>query len=266
MAVAQAEVNGQRIGYEDSGGHRPALVFSHGIFMDRTMFDPQVVALTPDYRCIRWDQRGHGATGPATALFTYWDSADDAIGLLDHLGVDRAVFVGMSQGGFISLRAALRHPERVAALVLIDSQAGAEDPEALTGYRAAAEIGEAHGLVDEVAQMAAAIIIGPASEITAHWMARWREEPPGRLPLLIDVLGAREDITARLQEISCPALVIHGEDDAAISMELAQQLAHGLPGCARLLPIPGAGHAANLTHPQPVNAALRDFLGRHAAR
>jgi pimeloyl-ACP methyl ester carboxylesterase len=266
VAIAHADVNGQRLGYEDSGGRRPAVLFSHGIFMDRTMFDPQVAALAPDLRCIRWDQRGHGATGRASAPFTYWDSAEDAVGLLDHLEVDRAVFVGMSQGGFISLRAALRHPERVPALVLIDSQAGSEDPQVLTGYRAAAEIGEAHGLVDEVAQMAATIIIGQDSAIAAHWIARWREAPPGPLPLLIDVLGAREDITARLREIACPALVIHGEDDAAIPMELAQRLARGLPGCERLLPIPGAGHASNLTHPQPVNTALRDFLVRHAAR
>lgn len=264
MAVAFADISGQRIGYEDSGGGGPAVLFSHGILMDRTMFDPQLVALVPDYRCVRWDQRGHGATGRAAGSYSYWDSADDALGLLDHLGIERAVFVGMSQGGFISMRAALRRPERVAGLVLIDTQAGGEDPDLLTGYMAAAEVGEAHGIIDDVAQMAAALIIGPDPDVSAHWMARWRESPPGPLPLLIEILGAREDITPRLRDISCPALVIHGDHDASIPLNLAQDLARRLPGCERLLTVAGAGHASNLTHPQPVNAALRDFLERHA--
>ena len=116
-----AEVNGQSINYVDSGGDGPAIIWSHGFLMDHTMFDAQVEALSGDYRCIAWDERGFGAT-PATAPFTYWDMADDAVALLDHLGVDQAVFAGMSQGGFISLRAALAHPDRVRGLVLIDTQ------------------------------------------------------------------------------------------------------------------------------------------------
>ena len=85
-----ATVNGIQIDYTDSGGHGPAVVFSHGFLMDRTMFDQQVAAFTPQYRVITWDQRGHGGTR-ATGPFTYWDSAADVLALLDHLGVERAV-------------------------------------------------------------------------------------------------------------------------------------------------------------------------------
>src|SRR5215510_5231697 len=121
MPVAAA--NGIEIHYTDSGGQGPAVVFSHGYLMDHTMFDWQVTALAPRYRVITWDERGHGGTR-ATGAFTYWDSAADVLALLDHLGVERAVLAGMSQGGFLSLRAALTAPDRVRALVLIDSQAG----------------------------------------------------------------------------------------------------------------------------------------------
>ena len=82
--------------------------------MDHEMFEPQVAALSNEFRCITWDERGFGQT-VANGPFTYWDSADDALALLSHLGVDAAFFVGMSQGGFLSLRAALRSPDRVAA-------------------------------------------------------------------------------------------------------------------------------------------------------
>ena len=73
---------------------------------------------------ITWDERGFGDTEYDGEPFTYWDSAADCLGLLDHLGIDRAVVGGMSQGGFVSLRAALTAPERVRGLILIDTQAG----------------------------------------------------------------------------------------------------------------------------------------------
>src|SRR5262245_4732984 len=122
-----ADARGQRIHYEDSGGSGPAVVLAHGFLMDRTMFDPQVAALSPDVRVIRWDGRAHGETEWDGRPFTYWDSASDLIALLDHLGLERAVVGGMSQGGFVGMRAALTHPERIEGLVLISTQAGVDD-------------------------------------------------------------------------------------------------------------------------------------------
>jgi len=121
-----AAVNGIEVSYTDSGGAGPVVVLSHGFLMNQSMFDAQVAALAPEYRVITWDERGHGGTA-APGPFSYWDSARDALALLDHLGIERAVLGGMSQGGFLSLRAALLAPERVSGLILIDSQAGTEE-------------------------------------------------------------------------------------------------------------------------------------------
>jgi pimeloyl-ACP methyl ester carboxylesterase len=118
-----ADVNGQHIYFEDSGGPGAAVIFSHGFLMDHEMFEPQVTALSDEFRCITWDERGFGQT-EARGPFTYWDSAEDALALLSHLGLDGAFFVGMSQGGFLSMRAALRSPGRVRGLGLIDTDAG----------------------------------------------------------------------------------------------------------------------------------------------
>ena len=90
--MSVANVNGQSINYVDSGGEGLAVIFSHGFLMDLTMFDQQVVALKDDFRCVAWDERGFGET-PADEPFSYWDSADDAVALLDHLEIGRAVFV-----------------------------------------------------------------------------------------------------------------------------------------------------------------------------
>ena len=130
-----AEVNGQRIHYSDSGGEGPAVVFSHGFFMDHEMFAPQVEELRPTYRSLSVDARGFGLTESDGRAFTYWDLADDLVGVLDAVGVPQAVFVGLSQGGFTTLRVALRAPGRVRGIALLDTTPDAEPEEARALYR-----------------------------------------------------------------------------------------------------------------------------------
>src|SRR5207253_233174 len=104
------QVNGQRLFFTDAGRGDDVIVFSHGFFMSHAMFDAQVAALSGRWRCIAWDERGHGQTATTPDPFTFWDSANDLLGLLDHLAIDRAVIAGMSQGGYLSFRAALSAP------------------------------------------------------------------------------------------------------------------------------------------------------------
>lgn len=256
-----AQVNGQNIYYEDTGGRGPALVFSHGLLMDHTMFEPQVQALQERYRCISWDERGHGQTADPEHCesFSYYDSADDLAALLKHLGVDKAVLVGMSQGGYLSLRCALIHPDVVGALVLIDTQAMLEDPEQMPHHEALLKAWMEHGLSDDMATMVEHIILGQGWEGAAAWRAKWKQASPVNLGQSFAALALRDDISPRLAEIKVPALVIHGEKDAAIGVERARAMFKALPN-AQWVDVAGAGHAANLTHPGPVNAAIEQFL------
>jgi 3-oxoadipate enol-lactonase len=254
-----AEINGQRIRFDDSGGEGPPVVLAHGFLMDREMFAPQVDALAPEFRVITWDERGFGETEFDGEPFTYWDSARDCLALLDHLGIERAVVGGMSQGGFLSLRAALLEPERVRALVLIDTQAGTEDPERLPAYRQMQQTWLEVGPVDELAQAIAGLILGDPA-LNEQWIAKWRELPRAAMKEPGDCLFERDDITERLREIACPALVIHGTADMSIEMELAEKLCAGLSACEGVVRIEGAPHASNLTHPAEANAAILEFL------
>ncbi len=252
-----------RLYYEDSGGDGPAVTLSHGIFMDHDMFDPQVAALRGEFRCISWDERGHGSSwseGP----FTYWDMADDLVALLDHLGVDRAILAGMSQGGFLSLRASLRAPQRVAGLFLIDTQAGGEIEDAVPLYESMAAEWTTRGPQRHLAEAMAAVIVDPAprEEWIEKWLAASASYPVEPMRCLVE----RDDVTDGLAEIEAPALVVHGEADPAIPLERADALCRGLASCEGLVTIPGAGHAANLSHPQEVNERLLDFCRRHGTR
>jgi 3-oxoadipate enol-lactonase len=258
--MPSASVNGISINYSDSGGDGPPVVLSHGYLMDSSMFDAQVAALAPEYRVITWDERGHGDT-PAPAPFSYWDSAADALGLLDHLGIGRAVLGGMSQGGFLSLRAALLAPERVRALVLIDSQAGLEDPASVPAFEEMERIWLEQG-PEPVQDLVAAIILGPADGPVAWqpWLEKWAKAEPEPVEFAFRCLMDRDDITGRLGEISCPALVLHGTADAAIPMARAEALLAGLGGAATLVQIEGGSHSSNMSNPDQANVALLEFL------
>src|SRR3989440_5417864 len=250
-----AEVNGQRLRFDDSGGDGPPVVLSHGFLMDREMFEPQVKALAPEHRVITWDERGFGETEFDGQPFTYWDSARDCLGLLDHLDIDQAVLGGMSQGGFLSMRATLLAPERVRALVLIDTQAGVEDPERLPAYRQMQQTWLQVGPVDDLAQAIAGLILGDPV-LNEHWIAKWRDLPRDSMREPVECLFERDDVTGRLGEITCPALVIHGTADASIEIALAEKLSAGLAGSEGVARIEGGTHAANLTHPDEVNRVL----------
>lgn len=258
-----AHVNNQRLYYEDTGGRGPALVFSHGLLMDQRMFTPQVEAFRDRYRCIRWDERGHGRTADPEHCgpFDYYDSADDLAALLDHLGVEQAVLVGMSQGGYLSLRCALIHPEVVRALVLIDTQAQLEDAALMPHHQALIDTWLQEGLDARMADSVEHTILGDGWPGAALWRKHWQQITPINLAQSFATLALRDDISPRLGEITVPALVIHGSADIAIVPERARAMAQALPH-ATWVEVPGAGHAANLTHPGPVNQAMEDFLAR----
>lgn len=255
-----ATLRGQRIHYEDTGGAGLSLVLGHGFLQDSSMFDAQARQLRPRHRVITWDARGHGGTVMSGEAFDYWDLADDLAALLDHLGVHRAVLGGMSQGGFVALRFALRYPDRTAGLVLIDTQSGLEDPDNVPQYNAMHDVWTSSGASDQLLEMVAAIIVGNKRPESAEWIAKWKGLDPSRLTPIYRTLMDRDDITSRLGEIRTPALVIHGTEDVAIDISLAEKLCASLSGCRGVVRIEGAGHSSNITHPEPVNRAIEEFL------
>ena len=254
-----APVNGQNLYYEDTGGALPVVVFSHGLLMDRRMFAPQVAALRGQYRCICWDERGHGNTGDATQPFSYYDSADDLAALLHFLGVNSAVLAGMSQGGYLSLRAALKHPALVRALILIDTQARPESPANLPLYTQLISTWTSQGMDDELAATIEHIILGNGYADAATWKRHWKAQSAANLQQIFNTLASRDDISAAIHAIRVPTLVVHGDADNAIPLESAQEMAGAIAGSG-FVTIAGAGHAANLTHADAVNPQLLSFL------
>ncbi|WP_433680862.1 alpha/beta fold hydrolase [Nocardia sp. CA-119907] len=251
------------IHYEDSGGDGPVVLLAHEFFMDRTMFASQMAALAPEFRIVSWDARGHGRTRDSGLPFTYWTAARDALTVLDHLGAERAVFGGTAQGGFTALRTALIAPERVSALILISTEAHGPTPEQSTATQKFLDEWYDDGSRQEAVEQLAHWLIGDDDWYRSIWTKRWLVRDRRGIEVAAGCLLGRDSVLDRLSEITCPALVIHATD-SGIARDRAKQLAKGLT-VSTYVEIAGARLAVTMTHPEPVNAVIRQFLREHTA-
>lgn len=189
-----------------------------------------------------------------------YDSSDDCIAVMDAAGVDRAVLIGMSVGGFLSLRCALDYPERVRALVLLSTQAGLDGPEVAEKQQPILMDWLCHGLSPEGIAVIEETLLGTGFKGVDLWAKKWMEMHPAHALRCSLALATRDDISESAAEIRVPVLVVHGENDMAIPLGKAVDMHRRFSNAAPLVTIPGAGHGANLTHPHDVNEAIASFL------
>jgi pimeloyl-ACP methyl ester carboxylesterase len=247
----------------DDHGDGPPLVLSHGTLMDRTMFRPQVEALADDYRVVAYDSRAR--TDNWQGPYDLAALTDDCLAVLDALDVDSCVLGGMSMGGFMALRFALEHPERVDGLVLVDSMADPHPEADRERYAEMVDRTKAAGDVPpDLAAAVAHLLFGSTTNeertaLVEAWQSRWPTYPGEAVHDEVHSWLDRPDVSDRLDEIDVPVLVVHGDEDLSIDPERGEAMADGLPD-GRLVRVPEAGHSANLERPTVVNDAIREFL------
>jgi 3-oxoadipate enol-lactonase len=255
--------NGVELNYLREGRGAPVLLV-HGYLFGADFWRPQMDALKDRFEVIAPDLRGQmgSQTTDEDAGYDLWNQAEDMHGLITALGIAPVHYVGLSMGGFIGMRLALRHPADVRSLVLMDTTAEPEEEEKLERYEAMRSIVEA-GDLERVAPALPNVFfvddfIADHPEQVEAWLDRLRAANPMGFVRAGRMLDAREDISHRLGEIAVPTLVIHGTEDVAIPMERAERLAAGIPG-ARLETI-RAGHQSNVDRPEETSSLIREFL------
>jgi len=251
--------NGNRLYYEDSGGAGPAIVFSHGAFLDHTIWDLVVERLAPAHRCITWDARGHGMS-EANGPFTYWDLAGDVMAILDDAGIESAVLVGMSQGGWLTQRAALATPDRVRGIVLTATSLPPLSAEEQTGYRQLAGAWVAMGPVGDIANTLLGFQFLPTTYDGSRFIGKWQSRPPALWAEVWETIFNRDDIVDRFGDIKCPGLVVHGTGDQIFSLASAEEMGSMLPASQGIVVIDGGPHCAALTHPDELSSAVAGFV------
>lgn len=260
--------DGLRLDAEAHGTGTP-VVLSCGYATTRENFRPQVAPLVEaGFRVVLWDYRGHGRSeAPADPDgYSIEQVVDDLGCVLDALAPgERAVVGGLSLGGLVSLHFALSHPERVHALVLLDSGPGFKKPEAAARWQAqvqrTGEILRAKGMAALTTGKAASTSIGRRPELPAARAAAVAieaQDPGAVAEFGVRVAGPAPPVIDRLGEISVPALVLVGADDAAY-LRAGEVMAARLPAATHVV-VAGAGHIANIEAEEAFNQALLAFL------
>ena len=244
-------------------GDGPAVVFAHGTLMDRTMFDPQLSALSDEYRTVAYDLRAR--TDQYVGPYDLYDLADDAAALADALDIDSFVLCGMSMGGFMALRFAERYPDRLEGAVLIDAMAESYTEAEREQYgQLATQAREEGAFTESVIEVARSQLFGETTlaenpELADHWVERWHTYPTEAFYHEMHSWLDEPDFTPKLSSIDVPMLSVHGEEDVSIEPERTESMLDELPDGHQEL-VSEAGHTSNMENPEAVNDALRTFL------
>jgi pimeloyl-ACP methyl ester carboxylesterase len=253
--------DGVEIGYDDVGTGMP-LALLHGFPHNRALWAPQMGALVDRARCIAPDFRGFGESskhGP----FTIDQFADDIAMLLRGLGIERAVVVGLSMGGYVAFALWRRHRSLVRALVLADTRAGIDSDDARANRIALIDVARTRGS-GAVADSQIVGMLGkttranrPALIDEVHRMLE-SASVDGIVGALEAMMG-RADSTATLATIDVPTLVVVGQEDVLTPVREAELLREAIRG-SRLEVIERAGHVSNIERPAAFNHVLSEFL------
>ena len=268
--IRDVVVNGVRLRVEQEGSGEEAIVFSHGLMRDRRMFDAQVAALHGRYRCVRYDHRGQGdSESPREAVIPFESLYEDAVTLIDTLGLAPCHWIGLSMGGMVGMRLAARRPDLLRSALLLGT----------TGER------DSRGIVIQTRlSLAARRILGPQLAVKVlleptmrrFYSPTFRHDPDRRADYVAEradmankaqttpsavIKGVlkRAAVVNELPRIGVPTLVIVGEDDTAITPSKARRLATAIPG-ARFKIVARAGHTAPVEQPSVVTTLIADFL------
>jgi 3-oxoadipate enol-lactonase len=259
MPISNIEVRtGPKIAYVDTGGAGVPIIFSHGLFMDHTMFAPQIDYLSKSWRCIAWDERAHGGTD-SKGHFTYWDSAADLVALMDALGIGRAIHVGMSQGGLLGMRAAILKPERFAGIVQLATQAGKLAEDGAEAFKVIIAEWQQKGATPDKLQFLTDLILGPGVD-ASYWRRYWATFSASQLDDQVSALYSLDELYDRLHEVVVPVFTIHGLKDVSTPYQRAERVAREVPDSRGIVLIEDGPHAVNISHADQVNSALSAFL------
>jgi len=268
QTMPQVNVNGANIYYEETGSGPETLVFSHGLLMNGEMFSEQVKAFSDRYRCICYDHRGQSRSEVTVSGYDMDSLTEDAAALIRSLDCAPCHFAGLSMGGFVGMRLAIRHPELLKSLVLLATTADPEPEQNKGPYRRLAFVGR---------WLSFRLVLNPLMKIMfgrtfledparADVREKWKNHLMG-----LDRVGTtraahgvidREGVYDQLSAIRTPTLIIVGKEDVATPPVKSARMHDAIPGSV-LCELPRGGHSSTIEEPEAVTLAMKDFLAQN---
>lgn len=258
----QTTINDITLAFNDQGIGLP-LVFLHAFPLNRTMWAKQEEALSSQFRVITIDLRGHGESDAPLWHYSLDQAADDVHGLLDHLSIRQAVFVGLSMGGYILFAFYRKYAERVTGLVLADTRAQADTDEGKQARFEMAQIAYKQGaraIADIVIpKLLSPLTIHTRPELVQHVRTMIEGNQVSGIAGDLMAMAERPDSIPLLKRMTCPVQILVGELDLSTPPSDAKLMADRISH-ADLAIIPGAAHLSNLEQPGPFNESIRSFV------
>jgi pimeloyl-ACP methyl ester carboxylesterase len=268
MTRQYCHIGSHTIAYLDSApkhNELRSLVLLHAFPIGANLWEPQMRSIPKGWRLITPDLRGFGGSSELDSLsaLSMADYADDVLDLLEELGIERAVIGGCSMGGYAALALYAAHPEIFEGLILANSRAGADSPEARANRRNMLALVDREG-PSGVAREMMPRLLGKTtrdanSSIEPFVRRLIKQQSPVAIRSAIHRMMHRPDSMPLLAQVSVPTLVITGAEDEMIPVDESRRMAEAVKG-ATLVIIPGAGHLSNLEQPEAFNDAVNTFL------
>ena len=253
--------------YYERVGRGPTLLLIMGTGLDHSCWDAQVAGYADSFECIVFDNRGTGKTGRGAGPLSVRTIAEDVLGLLDHLGIERCHVSGLSLGSCIAQELALTRPDIVQTLQLHGTWARSDG---YTGRKFRAQM-RLLGQMD----LRSFYEVNVLWFMTPEYMRRYPRSVERRIESIVAAAPPREllraqyeanlahDTLDRLRNISAPTLVTGGSFDVAVPPMYGREVAEAIPG-AEYVEFEGGGHLHNIEKPDEFNRVTLDFLRRHA--
>jgi 3-oxoadipate enol-lactonase len=267
--MPEITVNGVRLHYDEAGSGPETIVFSHSYLLDGRHFSPQMDFFKDRYRCLAFDHRGHGRSQATQNGYDVENFYQDTVAFIEAVGAAPCHFVGLSTGGFVGLRLALRRPDLLRKLVLMDTSAEPEPAENLGQYRLMMRVVRLLGWWPVIGRVmpiffTRQFLKDPARrDEVAFYKSVIKGQDRAAMVKFGQAIFSRASVLDQIGAITTPTLVMVGERDVATTPDKARAMAAKIPG-ARLVTIPEAGHISTAEQPRLVNAALDEFLATPA--
>lgn len=262
-------INGAEIYYEECGTGPETIVFAHGLLWSGRMFDSQVNSFKDRYRCIAFDFRGHGQSEVTQSGYDMDTLCEDAAALIEALMCAPCHFLGLSLGGIVGMRLALRRPDLVKSLMLLATSADPEPEENIGRYRLLNIIARWLGL-RLVADRVMPIMFGKKflndpdrTQEKKEWRERLIANHRNGVTRAVEGVMYRTGVYDQLNKITIPTLIIVGDQDVGTVPAKAERIRARIHG-SKLVIVSGAGHTPTVEEPEAVNATLEEFLSAQA--
>ncbi len=266
--MPKIKIRGVDYNYDEYGAGEETMIFSHGMLFAGWMFEHQVKFFQDRYRVITYDFRGQGKTEVTEDGYDIDSLYEDTVELIRALSPKPVIYVGLSMGGFVGMRLAARNPELVSKLIILDSTCKEEPFETIPKYKMLNNIVKTVGFWP-VEKSVMEIMFGEKflkdkSRKPEYDLYLSRLKQNNRSAVVKAVLGVveRKGIQFELANITCPTLIVRGEQDKQVTHERSLIVHENIKGSVHV-EIPGAGHSGTLEEPDQYNQVINDFLNSH---